>query len=138
MSLPQSPESQREPTVHFGMRFDELTDDIWRGIIATYFEIARDEIIEPWKLEQYAASDVDSEFPGDFRFGSLLNRDSKLYVFHEGDGLISFSFYPNHQREADENPDSPRYREGRSIDEAFRTRVDQLLLATGLAEPLPA
>lgn len=141
MSMPQpaSPETSRKPPQHFGVRLDLLTDDILRGAVAIYYEVALDKIADEASLLcSYFADDVDPIYGTEYRLGSMLNRESKLYVTPEGeDRIIGFTFYANHQTEADESPASPRYHEAVAIQDALARRIDEFLLALGVAEPLP-
>jgi hypothetical protein len=123
---------------HFGMPLTQLDDSIWRTIVGIYYEVACEESIEDWKLESsYSADAIHSNGGNEhFRIGSVLNRDSKLYAHTRGD-LVSFDFYANHPAHPKDMLGTPEWDKGLEIAEAFRQRVDELLLSIGIAEPLP-
>lgn len=128
----------REPATHFGMQLEYLSDEILHGVVAIYFDVVKGEQIEEHQLwSSYRADYIIEEGGAEFRLGSSLNQHSKLYVYGERGGLVSYRFYANQQRQEDEYSTSPKWHEAKAIGEAFRSRVDELLLVTGLAEPLP-
>lgn len=139
MAQKGSPETLRQPTVHYGMQLNRLSDEILHGVVAAYFDVVKGEPIEEHQLwSSYRALRVIEDGGAEFRLGSPLNQHSKLIVYDEGSGLVSYRFFANHQRLEDEYSSSHRWQTAIAIGETFRTRVDELLLVAGLAEPIPS
>ena len=126
------------PPQHFGISLETLTDDILWAVIGIYYEVAKESTIDELSLEcSYSADEVRDTGGTEYRLGSVLNPHSKLYITREGlDDVVQFSFYANHQVQADEFPESPNWHIAKRIQDTFAERVDELLIAIGAAEPV--
>jgi len=132
-----------EAPVHLGIDEGALTDELWREIVATYHEVVFGERPDDQILARryFARTVIDGG--GEYRLGSRISPHSKLRVrdnfVKAPDGtptglLISFDFQINDHTAEDENTE--RGQEAATIRETFRTRVDELLQARDLGQPL--
>lgn len=67
----------------------------------------------------------------EYRFGSHLTMHSKLWI-QQGAGLVRFRFDANMQ-----NDDIDYQKEGKPMEDEFKSEINKLLLESGLGEPLP-
>ena len=135
MTKPEHPDQHE---LRYGVRFPNITTPVLHGIVAVYFEVARGETIEPWRLECSYEADFDSLSGADYRLGSVLNPQSKLQIFPTGtEDIMQVSFYPNHPRHEDDHPGSRAYDRSQQIEHEFARRINELFVVLGVAEPIP-
>jgi len=123
---------------HFAIDPELLTEEIWSSVVDAYYG----EVLgfEPSELERsrvsldHALTNTDG-----FRLGSQFSAHSKLCVRdvrHEGRYLVGFDFRVNSERRDDEDPTTVRGQEVESVRRRFLGRIDAVLEASGIAQPI--
>jgi hypothetical protein len=133
-------EKDKSQVIHFGVSLDQLDNAIWSAIVATYWRVVKGHEIDPDRLPIFDVSEVHDIHQQHgvvgFRFGSEFSQDSKLVVEEVKPGIVEFDFDPNASYASDYEITTERGAEISKISQEFKARVDELLLALGLAESI--
>lgn len=130
-------DKEPRPKPHFGLSPDQLTDGIWQGVVAIYYETFN-EGHDPahYGYGETAEQALDLAGWDGFRYGSCFSGDSKLKILRDTNRNVGFDFFVNSRNPAHRDPETE---EGRKVEElrlVFQTRVDELLISCGVASPL--
>lgn len=130
------------PEHKFGFKREHLTEPVWQGILAIYFELCKEREATEYDLEVYRPPEFQDHVTGSYadeRIGSIFTPHSKLRTYGTAydDAILEVDFYVNGPTRAHEDSTTEVGESVRRVEIAFQSRVCELLLNLGIAEPIP-
>jgi len=134
-----NPESNQE-LVHLGIAPEDLTDEMWRGLVKIYYDVTCDRKVDDTQLERYHYANEALDMPaGGLRYGSKFSMHSKLTIELEQTPIspvLRFGFYVNSENPNHHDPTTKQGQEVVEVTETLKQKIDDYLLEHNVGKPL--